>query len=53
MKRIYEAILDGREPFSPALVYFKNILDVPLAWQVCFDMPKSGINPADFAMSPL
>lgn len=52
MKRIYETVLASREPLSSALVYFKNILDVPLAWQVCFDMPQSGFDPSDASLSP-
>ena len=40
------------EPLSPALVYFKKTLEVPLAWQVCFDMPQSGLDPTDAGLSP-
>ena len=49
---LVECKSSGKEPLSPALVYFKKTLDVPLAWQVCFDMPQSGLNPSDASLSP-
>ena len=52
MNRIYETVLASREPLSSALVYFKKTLEVPLAWQVCFDMPQSGLVPTDAGLSP-
>ena len=49
---LVECKSSGKEPLSPALVHFKNTLNVPLAWQVCFDMPKSSFDPSDAVMSP-
>lgn len=34
-----------------SLVHFKNVLNVPLAWQVAFDRPVSDFVP-DESMSP-
>ena len=49
---LVECKSSGKEPLSPALVHFKKVLNVPLAWQVCFDMPQSGLNPSDAGLSP-
>ena len=49
---LVECKSSGKEPLSPALVYFKKTLDVPFAWQVCFDVPQSGLNPSDASLSP-
>lgn len=39
------------EALSPALVHFKKVLNVPLAWQVAFDKPASDFVP-DESTSP-
>lgn len=49
---LVECKSSGREPLSPALLHFKKTLDVPLARQVCFDMPQSGQDPTDAGLSP-
>ena len=49
---LVECKSSGKEPLSSALVYFKKTLEVPLAWQVCFDMPQSGLDPTDAGLSP-
>ena len=49
---LVECKSSGKEPISPALVHFKKTLDAPLAWQICFDMPQSGLDPSDVGLSP-
>ena len=49
---LVECKSSGKEPLSTALVYFKKTLEVPLAWQVCFDMLQSGLDPTDAGLSP-
>lgn len=49
---LVECKSSSKEPLSPSLVFFKNLLKAPYAWQVCFDLPQSDIDPLEQNMSP-